>query len=74
MRTYGGVDVLHRRLGGPQSRSGRCGVEKNLLPLPGIDPRLSISLPVAIPTEPSRIVTYKQTHHTLCRTYRLLLQ
>jgi hypothetical protein len=27
-----------RRLGGPQRRSGRCE-EKNLLPLPGIQPR-----------------------------------
>jgi hypothetical protein len=32
---------LDRRLGGPQSRPGRCGVEKNLLPLPGIKPRQS---------------------------------
>jgi hypothetical protein len=32
----------HWRLGGPQSRSGHCGVEKNLLPLPGIEPRPSI--------------------------------
>jgi hypothetical protein len=48
--------LLHRRLGGSQSRSGRYGVEKNLLPLPRIDPRLSIPLPVAIPTEPPRIV------------------
>jgi hypothetical protein len=30
---------LYRRLGGPQSRSGRCGVEKNLLLLSGIEPR-----------------------------------
>jgi hypothetical protein len=29
---------LYRRLGGPQSRSGHCGVEKNLLQLPGIEP------------------------------------
>jgi hypothetical protein len=32
-------DPLFRRLCGPQSRSGRCGVENNLLPLPGIEPR-----------------------------------
>jgi hypothetical protein len=31
---------FHGRLGGPQSRSGRCEVEKNLLPLPGIELRL----------------------------------
>jgi hypothetical protein len=27
---------LYRRLGEPQSQSGQCGEEKNLLPLPGI--------------------------------------
>jgi hypothetical protein len=30
---------LDRRLGQPQSRSGRCGVDKNILTLPGIEPR-----------------------------------
>jgi hypothetical protein len=29
---------LDRRLGGLQNRFGRCGVENNLLPLPGIEP------------------------------------
>jgi hypothetical protein len=29
---------LYRGLGGPQSRSGSCGIEKNLLPLPVIKP------------------------------------
>jgi hypothetical protein len=29
---------LARRLGGPQSRSGRCAVDKDLLRLPGIKP------------------------------------
>jgi hypothetical protein len=29
------------RLGGPQSRFGRCGVKTNLLPLLGIEPLLS---------------------------------
>jgi hypothetical protein len=28
-----------RRLGGPQSRSGRCGEEKNSQPSPGIEPK-----------------------------------
>jgi hypothetical protein len=46
---------LDRRLGGPQSRSGRCGVDKNTLPLPGIEPWLSSPKPVAIPTELSRL-------------------
>jgi hypothetical protein len=42
---------LDRRLGGPQSRSGRCGEEKNLLPLPGIEPQFlnrPVYSPVAI--------------------------
>jgi hypothetical protein len=30
---------LDRRLGGLQNRSGCCGIEKNPLPLPGIEPR-----------------------------------
>jgi hypothetical protein len=30
---------LDKRLGGPQSRFGRCGKEKNLLPPPGIEPK-----------------------------------
>jgi hypothetical protein len=30
---------LDRKLDGPQRRSGRCGEEKNLLHLPGIEPR-----------------------------------
>jgi hypothetical protein len=29
---------LDRRLGGTQSWFGSCGVEKNLSPLPGIEP------------------------------------
>jgi hypothetical protein len=28
---------LGRRLGGLQSRSGRCGIDRNVLPLPGFD-------------------------------------
>jgi hypothetical protein len=39
---------LGRRVGGPQSWSGRCEVEKNLLPLSGIEPRPSSPYPVAI--------------------------
>jgi hypothetical protein len=36
---------LHRRLGGPQSRSARGGEEKNSQPLPGFEP--AINQPVA---------------------------
>jgi hypothetical protein len=32
---------LDRTLREPQSQSGRCGVEKNLVPLPGIEQRPS---------------------------------
>jgi hypothetical protein len=32
---------IEEEAGGSQSRSGRCGIEKNLLPLPGIEPRPS---------------------------------
>jgi hypothetical protein len=39
---------LDRRLGGPQSRSGPCGVEKNFLPLSWIERRPSSLQPVAI--------------------------
>jgi hypothetical protein len=45
---------LYRRLGGPQSRSGRYEKEKNRLPLPEIELRLLgrlIRSLVAIPTE-----------------------
>jgi hypothetical protein len=54
---------LHRRLGGPQSRSGCHGEEKNLLPLPGIEPQF-LCRPahsvVTIPTELSRLPNLKQ--------------
>jgi hypothetical protein len=32
--------TLGRRLSGPQSRSGHCGIQKSLFPLPGIEPGL----------------------------------
>jgi hypothetical protein len=50
---------LDRRLGGPHGQSGCCGVEKNLLPLLGIEPRPSNPQPIAIPTELSQ---FPQTH------------
>ena len=50
-------DPLNRRLGGPQSRSGRLGEGINILPLPGIEPWFlgypSRSL-VNIPVDPRR--------------------
>jgi hypothetical protein len=38
---------LDKRLGGPQSRSGRGGEEKNSQPLPESNPRTPIVQPVA---------------------------
>jgi hypothetical protein len=43
---------LDRRLDGPQSRSRRCGAEKNLAPAGIRNPAVQ---PVAIPTELSRL-------------------
>jgi hypothetical protein len=51
-------DPLYRRLGGPHSPSGRWGEEKNLLSLPGIEPRLlshPARSPSPIATELSRL-------------------
>jgi hypothetical protein len=42
---------LYRRLGGSQCPSGQREFEKNVLPLPEIEPRPSSPQPVAIPTE-----------------------
>jgi hypothetical protein len=46
---------LTKRLGGLQSRSERCGIEKNLLLLSGIELRLSSPYPVAILTALSQL-------------------
>jgi hypothetical protein len=43
--------VLDKKLGGPQNRSGRCGEEKSLLPLPGITSRPCSLQPVSIQTQ-----------------------
>jgi hypothetical protein len=40
----------------PQNRSGRCGVERKILPLPGIEPHPSIPQPVTIATNIARLV------------------
>jgi hypothetical protein len=65
--------TLDRRLGGPQSRSGRCGMKKNLLPLPGIELRL-LGRPVyslfAVPTE---IFRFFNMWITLVKTERKLV-
>jgi hypothetical protein len=55
--------TLHRRLGGPQSQSGRFGEERNIWPLPAIDPwflgRPSRSL-VAVPTELFPSISFRE--------------
>jgi hypothetical protein len=52
-------------LGGPQSRPGPYGEEKNLV-LPGIEPRPSNPYPIAIPIELSRfpIIFHIQTQNS----------
>jgi hypothetical protein len=47
---------LTRRLGGPQSRLGHCGVEKNHLQLPKIEPQQFNQQLVVILTELSRLL------------------
>jgi hypothetical protein len=42
---------LYRRLGGPQSPFGRCGIKKNFFPVPGIEPWPPSLWPVAVPTD-----------------------
>jgi hypothetical protein len=55
---------LDRRLGGPQSQSERCGVERNLV-LAGIGAGSSSSRPVAIPTP------YQNQHiYTILKKWR----
>jgi hypothetical protein len=40
---------LKRRLGAPQSRSGQFVKEKNLLPLPGCEPRTAQPVAWSVP-------------------------
>jgi hypothetical protein len=47
--------LLDRRLVGPESRSERYRIEKNLIPLPGIEPRSFSQKPVAEHTHLSRL-------------------
>jgi hypothetical protein len=54
---------LDWRIGGPQSRSGSGGEEKNSQPAPGIEPQNSgrpARSPGAIPTELSRLYSYEE--------------
>jgi hypothetical protein len=47
---------LDKRLGGPQSRSGRCGEEKNSQPLPGLEHRIIQPVAQCYTTELSRLL------------------
>jgi hypothetical protein len=47
---------LDRRLGWPQSRSGRGGEEKNSQPLPGLEPPIILSVAQRSTTELSRFI------------------
>jgi len=49
---------LDRRLGGPQSRSGRGGEEKNSQPLPGIEHPIIQPVAQGNTTELSRLGLY----------------
>ena len=51
----------NRRLGGPQSRSGRFGEAKNLLPLSGIEPATAPAVPQWLPTDFHWRYIYKST-------------
>jgi hypothetical protein len=52
---------LERRQGGPQSRSGYCVVETNLLPLSGIESRPLSPQPVAMPSVLTWLPIIKRT-------------
>jgi hypothetical protein len=58
---------LERRLGGPQNWSGPCEEEKNILPLPVIEPRPARNL-VGISTEMSRTEVNSGKPHDSCST------
>jgi hypothetical protein len=63
-----------RRLSGFQSRFRSCEVEKNLLPLPGIEYRPFSPQPVTIPTELSRLTYVPNMNEVVARSpslYRL---
>jgi hypothetical protein len=51
--------LLDRRLGGPQSRSGRGGEEKNSQPLPGLEPPIRT-------VEIAQILKISSVHCLLC--------
>jgi hypothetical protein len=66
---------LHKRRGGPQSRSGHGVEEKNSQPSPGIEPRLSGRLArslVAIPSDLSQLLRISEVQARMS-TFKNLL-
>jgi hypothetical protein len=61
-----------KRLNGAHSRSGRCRVEKDLLPLPEVEPRLSSQYPVSIPTELFRL--RERRYNLYCVNYAQVIR
>jgi hypothetical protein len=66
---------LGRKLDGPQSRSGRCGIEESLDPAWNLIP---VALPVAVPTELSRLPyskkeIFQKAKKILCHIGNLIL-
>jgi hypothetical protein len=61
--------TLAGRLGGLQSESGCCGIEKNLLPLPGIEPQPSSPESIIIPTELNQLLNFMKTSNKM---YKLI--
>jgi hypothetical protein len=64
------LHLLDRRLGGPQSRSGRCGEEKNSKPLPGLEHPIIQTVAQRYATELSQLLIWvilliitNQTHN-----------
>jgi hypothetical protein len=59
---------LYRRMGGPHSRSGHGGEEKNFQPLPGLEPPIIQSAAQLYTTELSRILLFSGIQFILSAT------
>jgi hypothetical protein len=62
---------LDMKLGEPQYRSGRCGEQKRILSLQGIETQLSNGRPFVIPTELSE---FNKSHTLITIEIVLLIQ
>jgi hypothetical protein len=65
---------LDRKLGGPQSRSGRCGDEKNSQPMPRLEPPIIQPVAERYMTELSRLPchTSNKLNKVNCSDYETL--